>query len=475
MQGPAKVGFLVVVFVVLLYGGYAVLGKTLFAKAGGVTYYADFADAGGAVNGTSISMAGVRIGTVRKVELISASMAKLTLEIDPTVKIPKGAQARMGGSLIGLGSSPMTIVPPKVSQGGYLLPGDTISGVKASPIDSFLPEEGKQTLRELNETLAATRKLLENETLEKKLEALIDSSSKTLTQFGSLATQAQVLLAKTGGMVAQSRPEIVAAMHNASLAMADIHKSTQLLSKLIEGGKYQDQAMAMLKQLNATAAKATDLMTNLNNFVSDPKMQSDLKQTMSNVDKMTDSGTRIAANTEAISKNGVTLSQKAVELADKANSIADDAKSALDKISKFFNKTGNAPKLPKVEAHLDLLRQTDPTHWRNDLYGRIDLGKGFVDAGLYDAFETNKVILQAGDSLGRLGDYRYGIYASKPSLGVDFRVAHGVLLRTDLFDINRPELDLRTQFDFGHGFVGWLGIERAFEQDSFVAGVGIRK
>jgi len=366
-------------------------------------------------------------------------------------------------------------VPPKIEQPGYLAAGDTIQGVKGSPIDSFLPEEGKQTLRELNETLAATRKLLENQTLEKKLEALIDNSSKTLTQFGNLASQAQELVAKTSGVVGHSQPEIVGAMHSASLAMADIRKATQLLSKMIESGKYQDQTMALLKQLNDTAAKATDLMTNLDSFASDPKMQSDIKQSVANVDKMTDSGTRIAANTEAISKNGVTLSQKAIELADKANSIADDAKAALDKISKFFNKNGTTPKLPHVEGHIDLLHESDPNYWRTDLYGRIDLDRGFVDAGLYDAFETNKVILQLGEPLGKIGDYRYGIYASKPALGVDFRVAPQVMLRTDLFDINKPEFDLRTEFDFGHGFVGWLGVERVFSQDSFVAGIGIKR
>ncbi|HTQ11484.1 MAG TPA: MlaD family protein [Fimbriimonadaceae bacterium] len=475
MQGSAKVGFLVVVFVLLLYGAYAVLGKTLFSGQQEATYYAEFADAGGAVNGTSISMAGVHIGTVRKVELVSASLARLTLEIDRAVKIPNGSQARMGGSLIGIGSSPMTIVPPKVAQLGYIPPGGTIQGVKASAIESFLPEEGKQTLKELNLTLEATRRLLENQTLEKKLENLIDNSSKTLGKFGDLATQAQGLVAKTSGVVGQGRPEIVAAMHSASLAMADIHKATQLLTQLIQSGKYQDQTMALLKQLNDTAAKANDLMTNLNEFASDPKMQADIKQSVANVDKMTDSGTRIAANTEAISKNGVTLSQKAIELADKANSIADDAKTALDKISTFFNKNGGAPKLPHVEGHLDLLRQTDPTHWRTDLYGRFDLDRGFLDAGLYDAFETNKVILQLGEPIGSSADYRYGIYASKPAVGVDFRVAPTVKLRSDLFDINKPQFDLRAEFDFGNGFVGWLGVEKVFSRDSFVAGIGVKR
>ena len=474
MQGAAKVGFLVVVFVALLYGGYAILGRALMRPKTSV-YYADFADAGGTTSGTPISMAGVKVGSVTRVVLRSATTARLTLEIDQTVQIPSGSQVRIGGSLIGIGANPLQIVPPQVATGRFLVPGDVMRGVKGSAIESFLPEEGKQTLRELNLTLEATRKLLANQTLQTKLEKLIDNSSKTLDKFGDLAREAERLLAKTDGLMAQSQPELKSAMRSASLAMDDIRKSTQLLSKLIESGKYQDQSLALLKQLNETAAKANDLMGNLNGFVNDPNLQTNMKRTMANVDKMTESGTRIAANTEEISKNGITLSQKAIELADKANSIADEARAALEKISGFFNKGGTSPKLPKVEAHLDLLRQTDPVHWRTDLYGRFGIGNGFADAGLYDAFESNKVILQLGEPLGRSADYRYGIYASKPAVGVDFRVAPRVSLRTDLFDINRPRFNLRSQFDFGNGLVGWLGIERIFGRDSFVAGVGIKK
>jgi phospholipid/cholesterol/gamma-HCH transport system substrate-binding protein len=233
--------------------------------------------------------------------------------------------------------------------------------------------------------------------------------------------------------------------------------------------------MALLQQLNATAAKASDLITNLNNFVSDPKMQANLKSSLANVDKMTDSGTRIAANTETISKNGITLSQKAIELADKANAIADEAKTALQKISGFFNRGGSKTNLPRVEGHLDLIGQTDPDHVRTDLYGRFDIGKGFVEAGLYNAFESNKAILEMGSPFGRGNDFRYGIYASKPGLGVDFHLAPRVSLRGDMFDINKPQLNLRTQFDFGSGLVGWLGVERLFDRPTFVAGVGIRK
>jgi ABC-type transporter Mla subunit MlaD len=323
--------------------------------------------------------------------------------------------------------------------------------------------------------LVATRKILENGALMTKVEKLLDTSSATMTKFASLADQAQGLMAKANGLVGQNQPLIAQAMHNASAAMSDIRKSTAMLTELIRSGKYQEQVSTLLTQLNATAKKADDLMATMNGFVGDTKMQGDIKTTVANVSKISDSGTRIAANSEEITKNGITLSQKAIDLTDKANQIAEEAHIALQKITSFFTRGSGKPTIPKIEVGLDLLRQTNPNHWRTDLTARVPIRENFVDLGLYDAFESNKVILQYGSPLTKSSDYRYGIFASKPSIGVDFRVAPRLSLRSDLYDINKPRFDLRTRLDFGNGFIGWLGIEKLFDRNAFVAGVGIRK
>lgn len=480
MQGAAKVGLLVIIFLALLYGAYAFLGQS-FLKPKMKTYFAEFSDAGGVSVGTATQMAGVKVGSVTKVQLVNPKLARLTLEVNPDVQIPVDSEAKIGGSLIGLGSSPIEIVPPLKAKPGYLNENDTIRGSRTSPLEAMMPES-KQTIRELNLTLAASRKLMENQGLQKKLEKLMDSSSKTLEKFGVLAENAQGLMANatslTGSankLVVQNQASINQAFKSASLAMTDIRRSTQLLTKLIESGKYQEQTMALLQSLNDTAKKADDLMGNLKDFVADPEMQSNLKGTVANINKMSDSGTRIAANSEEITKNGITLSQKAIELTDKANAIADDARAALQKITGFFNRGPVKSPIPPVEIGLDLLRETQPNHWRTDVTGRFSLAKGFVDVGFYDAFESNKLIIQSGNPVSSSLDYRYGIYASKPAIGVDYRVAPRVKLRSDLFDINKPRLDFRTQLDFGNGFVGWLGLEKIFDRNAITVGVGIRK
>src|SRR6185436_16789060 len=99
MQGAAKVGMLVVVFLVLLYGGYMVLGHDLLAPPKS-TYYAEFPDAGGIASGSSVRMAGVKVGTIEEVKLQSPTLARMTLKIDQSIKIPAGSTALIPTSLI---------------------------------------------------------------------------------------------------------------------------------------------------------------------------------------------------------------------------------------------------------------------------------------------------------------------------------------------------------------------------------------
>ena len=78
MQSAAKVGALLLVFIVLVIGGYSVLGSSLIGP-GKDEYFAVFPDAGGTPPGARLLLAGVQVGTVSKVTLDSPTQAKMTL------------------------------------------------------------------------------------------------------------------------------------------------------------------------------------------------------------------------------------------------------------------------------------------------------------------------------------------------------------------------------------------------------------
>ena len=124
---------------------------------------------------------------------------------------------------------------------------------------------------------------------------------------------------------------------------------------------------------------------------------------------------------------------------------------------------------------MDLIHETEPGHWRTDVSVKLPLKDSTLHAGVFDAFEGNKLNLQLGKGFGGGSEYRYGIYASKPGVGVDFKLARRLTVKGDLYDINDMRLDLGARYEFKNGLLGWLGFNRVFEGNSFYAGLGFRK
>lgn len=486
MQSAAKVGLLLVVFIALLVGGYAVLGKSLFAPPV-VRYMADFPDAGGITPGTPVNMAGVPIGTVAEVKLLSPKQARMSLDIKEGVQIPAGSVALIPSSLIGLGQNPLEIVPPERLTGAVASKEVPLVGKKGSPLDSFLPNSG-ETVGELTKTMAAVRKLLEDEQLKGRFETLMATSNQTIDKFGKLAGEVQ-------GLLNENHANLNRAIATATNAMQDVRQVTYQVAKLMNEGKLQKNAEQILQRIQTIEKHADDLVVSLNNLVNDPNLRGPANRIAENAAQISETGKTIADNTAKITANGTeisaqgveisknvnTITTKAIELTDKANEIAANAvdienqlKGVLDKVGGFFNRSPGAGKV-KLGSQIDLMRQTSPGLWRTDITFDTPLPDGKLYIGLFDAFEKNKLTVELGKPVSSSLQYRYGIYASKPGVGVDYSLSSRLSLRADAWDINRPRLDLRARYDFGNGLVGWFGFDRVFHQTAPTIGIGVRR
>lgn len=470
MQGAWKVGLLVVIFAGLLLGAYSFLGQSLFAPKPAV-YYVEMPDAAGVTPGTRVLLSGVKIGTVASVGLESPRLAKLTLHLDPKQEIPSDSTAQVAGSLIGLGDSPISIVPGKSST--PLEQGSTVVGSRSNPVEEMIPGS-KSAIQELEKTLVASQKLMEEitEVVSDKsaidsVKKLVGTTEKTIGQYGQLA-------ARIDGLVASNQVKLGEAMNSATLAMKDIRASTQAMSRIIADGRWSEKSMALLDNLNTTTQSANKLVTDLDGLVTDPELRASFESTAKNIEAMTDSGTRIAADTEKIAKNGVTISENAAELTSRANGLADEASTILKQLQKIIGK-GPSTGAIELKGGIDLLHTTRPNYYRTDLDATLVFKGTPVHFGLYDAFETNKINLQLGKPFGSNGEFRYGIHASKPGAGVDFHLTPSLMLRGDLYDINNPRADVRLRYDLGGGFYGWLGADQVFKRNALLVGVGIRK
>lgn len=468
MQAAWKVGVLVVVFAALFLGVYGVLNRSVFAPKT-KTYYATFADAGGLSAGSRVLLAGVQVGQVSQVELLGPVQARATLSIDETVRIPEGTTAVLPSSLIGIGDRQVELVAP-ARPGAYLAAGGTLAGRLRSPIEGMLPDS-EATLRELNATLTATRALLEDKKLREGVTELMASATQTANKFGALA-------GNLDGLLARSQGDLRLALKQGTEVMADLATISGRLASYAKSGKLEGQVDGLMAQLNQMMAGGQTLVNEMNSILADPVLRKNMDAIVANTATMSESGVKIASNAETISQNGVTLSEQAIEIAAKASDLADDAKELMRKFQDVMDKLPGIGKAPEVlggvEARVDVFRESDPNRWRTDFDATIPVGKERLHVGLFDAFESNKLNAQLTRAFGP-ADLRYGVYASQPGLGVDYRLAPRWGLRADLFGLNEPRFDVRARVDFGGNVSGWIGVDRIFERNAPSIGIGIRR
>lgn len=471
MQGAWKVGLMVVVFAVLVGFGLTFMGKVFGGKPVD-QYYAILPDAGGVAKGAKLLMSGVKVGAVSAVALNENDEAVLTLDIDKGTKIKQGSAIRVPSSMLSLGDNPVMIVPGKGP--ALIAPGGTLRGAKSSLLETNVPEavgvlgEAQATLKQMKEAIEALKKVALSEERWAKLDRLLESTTATSDQF-------RVVAGDVSNLMRDNRRNIAATFDSLQRTMKSVNETTALIAQMVKDGKYDQKIDGVLANLNSTTESAGKLVEDLRSFVNDPNLREPLNKTAQNVATITDSGTRIAADAEKMAANGVEITQKLNTFTEKANDLADSAKDALDSLKRIISKTPSADKIG-LTASLDLLHESKPNRYRTDVEAGFNLGSTRIYAGLFDAFESNKITLQAGQPFfGGKGTVRYGIYASKPGLGVEYEIARGLALRGDLFDINNPRADIRARFDLGGGFYGWLGGSQVFKRNALTVGVGFRK
>jgi phospholipid/cholesterol/gamma-HCH transport system substrate-binding protein len=469
MQATWKVGLLVIVFVGLLLATYAVLQRSAFAKETD-DYYVEFANAGGIQAGAPVLLAGVRIGSVTKVELVTVGKARATIAIERGHQIPVGSRAVLPTSFLTIGDRQIEIVPPSDAERAAMLkPGDTIPGTLASPMQNIFPDSEK-TIAELNATLVSFRELLEDEELRGGLKSLMATSEETVARFGGLAERMDTV-------ISQNSKSLDTLLATTAVSLENLQAVTYEIRELVESGQIQDRTVALLDSLNTAVESGQKLIAELNSLASDPTMRTNLQETLANMRTMSESGTRIATSAEAMAENGVVVSDEAVKLAKKANELA----VKVDELIETFKQTlqrfapGAAALGTGVEFSADLVRESDPGRFRTDINVAVPLGREKLTLGLYDAAESNKLNAQFIRAIRGGMDLRYGVYASKPGIGVDYAFAPRLNFRADLFGLNDPQLDLRMAYRFDQGFSAWLGLERLFQRPAPALGFGIRK
>jgi phospholipid/cholesterol/gamma-HCH transport system substrate-binding protein len=286
LSAEAKVGLLVIAgAAVLLYMTFAV-GKYQFGEKKGYLLQATFDSVAGLDVKASVRMAGVKIGSVEKVEL-SDSRARVTMRIDQGVRILRSTEAQIK-TLGLLGEKYVEFVPvnPGIhvtspGESSYYGPGESVqSTISPSDVDklinqlSAISDDVKQitgSLRQVLGTRSGERSMEDMLHDLRETTANIKDFSSTLRSDGSeLVMRLNELVASLNGVVNDNRDNLKVTMENvreasksAELALASIENAAQKIDRG-EGtiGKLVNND-SMYNNINSAAKGLTDYVSRI--------------------------------------------------------------------------------------------------------------------------------------------------------------------------------------------------------------------
>jgi phospholipid/cholesterol/gamma-HCH transport system substrate-binding protein len=468
MQSAWKVGLFVLIFGALLFAGYSIVGNSLI-KTPKDTYYAVMEDVGSVDPGSKITMAGVGIGSVRKLELKGPKEVLLTLEIDKGMFVPKDVRLGSSTSLLSLSEEKLELVSDKGFEAGKLPVGSTIRLKKGTLLSSVLPE-GEETFKELNLTLKATRELLSDPALKSGVTELMAGTKTTLSSLDKV-------LAQTRDLIAENRGTLRSVVVNAANAVQEMRSGIKTVLAQVEDADLPANVKAILASLETTSSRANDLVAEMNAFVTDPAMRTAMANTVANMEEISRRGVDIAENTKAMSEDGKIITSKAIELADQAQEIAAEAKDLLERLSSFLGVLpSGAPRLTKPGLTLETGRNVDEGRFTTNVFLDWPISSsGSIFGGVYDVTETNLLTAQYAQKFRKDDRLRYGVYASKPGVGVDFNPTPRVNITGDLFDPNDLKFNVRARYLISNGVYGWLGVDRILDRNQLLFGLGVKR
>lgn len=256
----------------------------------GYVLYALVPTAEGVQVSTQVLIAGVSVGSVRRIEL-EGPEAKLTLEMSGQVKLPTDSYAEMHGTSV-LGDKTVVIQPGTGAE--LLVDGDTIETRRFGPDIDALSAQVETITADVQAITASLREVLDDPEFKASLTATVqnlEELSKTVKDI-STANSAQIsviaenlrvvteslkeLLNTTGGAIDSQMAIIEQATLKLDASLADINSITSkidagegTLGYLLNDDTPAQQLELTLSQVNTTLDEVNDLVGSVSDLQTD--------------------------------------------------------------------------------------------------------------------------------------------------------------------------------------------------------------
>lgn len=423
-----KVG--IIVFIALLLFGVAAVFLTGY-RGKSYPIIVVFDDIMGLTEGSSVTMAGVRIGRVDDIKLNDKQQAVVTLKIGQEYRIPENSVFVLRVGLL-VGEKSIDIIPNRASN-MYLRRNTRVVGQVSPRIEDILPD-ARRLVANLTEVSATLRDTLTGVDFKGKID-------RSLANLESATANLDLAMAGIRDLVSAQSDEVSGIVNNVLFASKSLRDLTSQLDRIAQEGRFGESIGATLASAQRAAASLERTTASLEQLVTAPDFQADIRETVS-----------------------------------EARQAVTEARNTIAKVNRALEGPKIRVGMPTRETSLESLYIPDNGRFRTSVVATLARStESFLKVGVYDIGGTNKLILQPGQLLDSQTSVRYGIYASKLGVGLDHLFSKRFYSVANMYDPVDPRLDILTGYKLGSNLDVLLGVDKVFDDNQLTLGVRLSR
>lgn len=414
-----------------------------------------FEDAMGITNGTEVRMAGVAIGRVESVTLNERQNAVMKLLINRDFAIPKGSRFLIRVGML-IGDKFIDVLPKREAKTSLKEGVNIVGEVPARPED--LIPKAQKVMDNLTEASENINKVLGSEDIGNSLDSI-------LANLDSATARLDKTMAAIQGTVDSQQDDFVAVIRDVSVSSKNLRDLTNEIAAYVKSGTVQENITGTLESVRMTADALDRSIASLE------RSAGSMERSTGSIERTTTSVENLVTSTELQDDIRATVKE--------ARGTVNEARKSVDHINGILGvdkpRTGKKPGLiPKIDIRtpsLETLFVSDESRLRATAHATVGLkDDNFVRLGVYDFGGLNKIIIQPGKSLNKRTDVRYGLYASKLSIGMDHQFSEKILGSANLYDASLMRLDVQGSYKITDNWGLMFGVDSLLRDNKLTIG-----
>ncbi|MDN5280322.1 MAG: phospholipid/cholesterol/gamma-HCH transport system substrate-binding protein [Clostridiales bacterium] len=431
MNSTVKVGIMTLLSAALLIYMVFIIGDFSLSEQG-YNFVISFYSVNGLSKGSNVSMSGVKIGKVNKIEIRDDQVYVYVYIRDKKLHIRKKSTFTISTAGL-MGEKYIEIMPTRDYASPYVADGEVVPGTDPTRMDELF-EQGNVLIQKLQELTASAKDIIGDPELKENTRMIFRNARTASDKMNEIISSVRDrsdrivesldnILHKVDNEISQNRDEI-------RTMIANFRQFSERLSDITEDSR------ADFKDIVANVRKTTERLDNMIEELNrNNKMTDDLRATIESLRGASDNAKEITKEVKEI------VADK--EIRNKINRGLDDANKLAQAVDKVFL---NIRQTRVDFKYLLRYREDNETFYSDlsvDLYpsDKTFYRFGVEDVGGEDLF--NMMVARGADTQFIR---RAGIISSKIGAGVDYLMAKDLSLSVDFIDTSDSEIRFKAGY-----------------------------